>query len=254
MIAALSTSDIDALAAGLSAARAEGAALVATPAHVPTSDSDAYRIQDAIAARLARPVKAWKVGAANAQSTPNGAPIFDVFDAKSPVPGAASTGVELEIAFRLSRDFPAGPTAPSRADVEASIGAAHIALETCASRLADGMRAPAHLRLADFGTNLGLVIGPEVKAWRTIDAAKLRARVTADGTIIADVTGGHTHPDLVGLLTWIIGHAVTRRGGMAASTWVTTGSWMGIKWVKPPAAVVGTFDGLGSIELKLAAP
>ena len=253
MTAALTTADIDTLGASLAAARGKGAKPVVTPARVPASDEDAYRIQQAIATRVGRPAKAWKVGAANAQSMPNGAPIFDVFDTMTAVPGAASTGVELEIAFRLARGFAAGTSAPSRADVEAAIGAAHIALETCASRLADGMKAPAHLRLADFGTNLGLVIGPEVKAWRAIDSAKLRARITSNGGSIADMTGGHTCPDLVGLLTWIVGHAVTSRGGMPAGTWVTTGSWMGIQWVTPPSAIVGTFDGLGSIEVKLTA-
>lgn len=252
MTAALSKTDIDTLAAGLAAARGKAATLVATPSYLPVSDDEAYRVQDATAMRMARPVKAWKVGAANAQSTPNGAPIFDVFDTASPVPSAPSTGIELEIAFRLSHGFPAGSSAPSRADVEGSIGAAHIALETCASRLADGMKAPAHLRLADFGTNLGLVIGPEVKAWRTIDPAKLRARVTANGVSTADVVGGHTCPDLVGLLVWIVGHAVTKRGGVLAGAWVTTGSWTGIQWVSPPSTIVGTFDGFGSIELKLA--
>lgn len=251
MTASFSQSDIEKLAAGLVAARTKGAALVSTPTHCPATDDDAYRVQDAIVARLARTVTAWKVGAASAQSTPNGAPIFDVFEAKAPVPSATSTGVELELAFRLSHSFPAGPTPPARDDVEAAIGSAHIVLETCASRLVEGMKAPAHLRLADFGTNLGLVIGPEVKAWRTINSSKLRARVTANGAAIADTTGGHTCPDLVGLLTWIVGHAVTTRSGILAGTWVTTGSWTGIQWVTTPSTIVGTFDGLGSIELAL---
>ena len=53
MTAALSKSDIDSLAESLTTARKKGATLVATPAHGPASDDDAYRIQDAIATRLA---------------------------------------------------------------------------------------------------------------------------------------------------------------------------------------------------------
>ncbi len=247
----LPTAAVNALAASLYAARAEGSTLVATPDRAPANDDEAYRVQDAITARLAARVKAWKVGASDPTSTPNGAPIFDLFEA-GPVPARASTGVELEIAFRLAKGFPAGGAKPSRGEVEAAIGSAHIALETCASRLIDGMAAPVHLRLGDFGTNLGLVIGPEIPAWHNIDAKSLRARVTADGVTIADVTGGHTAPDLIGLLTWIVGHAVSKRGGMDAGTVVTTGSWMGIKWVDAPSKVVGTFDGLGHIDVTLS--
>jgi 2-keto-4-pentenoate hydratase len=247
---ALPTPDVFAFAADLFAARTPDAPLVPTPERGPETDDEAYRVQDAITARLAAKVRAWKVGAADAVSTPNGAPIFDVYQ-EGNVPGRASTGVELEIAFKLDKGFPAGGGKPSRADVEAAIESAHIALETCASRLVEGMAAPAHVRLADFGTNLGLVIGPEVKNWRDIDAKTLRAQITADGKTIADVTGGHTAPDLLGLLTWIVGHAVLKRGGMDAGTIVTTGSWMGIRWVDTPAKIVGTFDGLGEISVQL---
>lgn len=250
MTAALSTADVDTLAASLFAARKPGVALVSTPGRTPASDDEAYRVQDAITARLAARVKGWKVGAADLDATPNGAPIFDVYEAGA-VPAAASTGVELEIAFKLAKAFHAGGAKPTRSEVEAAIGSAHIALEICASRLVDGMQAPAHLRLADFGTNLGLVIGPAVADWRKIDAKSLRATVTADGMSIADVTGGHTAPDLIGLLTWIVGHAVSKRGGMEAGTIVTTGSFMGIRWVETPARIVGTFDGVGSISVDL---
>lgn len=246
----LPTTAVYELAADLFSARTSGTPLVATPPRGPETDDEAYRIQDAITARLPGKVKAWKVGAASAAATPNGAPIFDVYDSGK-VPAKPSTGVELELAFKLSKGFPAGGAMPVRSEVEAAIGSVHIALETCASRLADGMAAPAHLRLADLGTNLGLVLGPEVKGWRNIDAKALRATIICDGTTIADVTGGHTAPDLVALLTWIIGHAVTKRGGMEAGTIVTTGSWMGIKWVDAPCRIVGTFDGLGSIEADL---
>jgi 2-keto-4-pentenoate hydratase len=250
MNAPLLTASIDSIATGLFAARSKGAALMATPAGGPMSDDEAYRIQDAITARLAAKVRAWKVGAANAEATPNGAPIFDVHAAGT-VPAAASTGVELEIAFKLSRGFPTGAK-PSRGEVESAIASAHIALETCASRLVDGMAAPAHLRLADFGTNLGLVIGPAIENWRAIDAKSLRATVSADGISIADTIGGHTAPDLIGLLHWIVGHAVIKRGGLDAGAIVTTGSWTGIQWVTAPAKVVGTFEGLGRIEVDLA--
>ena len=43
------------------------------------------------------------------------------------------------------------------------------------------------------------------------------------------------------------------RGGIAAGTIVTTGSWMGIRWVDTPADVAGIFDGVGEIKAGLTA-
>ena len=247
---ALSDAHVDQLAAQLVEARTSGRLLVtAAAAGMPANDEEAYRVQDAVMAKLGRRAAAWKVGAATSASEPNCAPIYDglVHQAAAGAPGAKSTGVELEIAFTLSRGFAASTTKPSRADVEASISVANIVLETCVARIAEGMDAPALLRLADNGINHGLVIGPRVDAWRAIDSQTLVAKVEAGGRVIAETTGGHTCPDLVGLLTWLVGHCVTRRGGIAAGTIVTTGSWMGIRFTDTPAAIRGDFPGLGQI-------
>jgi 2-keto-4-pentenoate hydratase len=238
----------------LVAARRTGTRLPSSAAAgVPTSYADAYRVQDAVMTALGRRAAGWKVGAASPTSEPNCAPIYDglLHQAAASVPGPASTGVELEIAFTLTRAFPASKTPPSRADVEAAIGAANIVLETCDARLAEGINAPELLRVADNGINHGLVIGPRVDNWRTIHAASLIARVEAHGAVIAETKGGHTCPDIVGLLTWLVGHCVTTRGGIAAGTVVTTGSWMGIRFVDTPATLRGTFPGLGHIECRI---
>jgi 2-keto-4-pentenoate hydratase len=165
----------------------------------------------------------------------------------------AETGVEVEFAFRLARAFPAAAVAPSRGAVEDAIASCHVVLEICASRLAEGLKAPPLLQLADAGSNLGLIIGPQVTNWRAIgDTAKgLLTALTADGAVIAETTGGHSTGDLPALLHWLVGHCVTKRGGLAAGSLVTTGSWMGIRWVKPPVRVAGRFAGIGTVEAEL---
>jgi 2-keto-4-pentenoate hydratase len=254
MPASLTPAECQALAQHLAAARQPGAAKLPTPARCPASAAEAYQIQDAVMALLGTHAVAWKVGAASPTSEPNCAPIFAglVHPASDPIPGVASTGVELEIAFTLAQGFPAGPVAPTRAAVEAAIGTAHIVLETCAARVADGLKAPELLRLADNGINHGLVIGPEVKNWRGFDAKALAAKIESNDTTIVDLTGGHTHPDLIGLLTWLVGHCVTQRGGIPAGTIVTTGSWTSIRFVDTPAKIRATFSGLGVLETQIA--
>jgi 2-keto-4-pentenoate hydratase len=250
--------ECQALTAQLVAARTPGAPLLATPTRIPATVDDAYRVQDAVMARLGTHVAGWKVGAASPTAEPNCAPIFDglIHAATAAAPGTASIGVELEIAFKLARGFEAASVAPSRAAVEAAIGSAWIALETCAARLADGLQAPELLRLADNGINHGLVIGPEIADWHAIDANTMIARVEADGVVLADMTAGHTCPDLVGLLTWLVGHCVISRGGIAAGTIVTTGSWSSIRFTATPTTVRGTFtsrgNNLGTLETRIS--
>lgn len=253
---ALTDAQVTRLADQLVDARTSGRALAtAAAAGLPSSDAEAYRVQTAVMTKLGKRAAGWKVGAANPASEPNCAPIFDGLIHQDSVgapsassTGTAFTGVELEIAFTLARGFAAGTIKPSRGDVEAAIGAANIVLETCVSRIAEGMDAPALLRLADNGINQGLIIGPRVEDWRLINSTALVARVEADSHVIAETTGGHTSPDLIGLLTWLVGHCVTERGGIPAGTIVTTGSWMGIRFVTTPAQIRGAFPGLGKID------
>ena len=75
--------------------------------------------------------------------------------------------------------------------------------------------------------------------------------LVANGASIAETTGGHSTGDLLSLLHWLVGHCVTSRGGIASGTIVTTGSWMGIRWVDMPADVTGVFAGIGEIRARL---
>lgn len=249
----LAISAIDDLAARLVQARRDRSQLVPSTGAIPDNDADAYRVQNAMVAKLGANIAGWKVGAANPQATPNCAPILagSIKFAGPSIAVERSTGVEVEIAYKFATGFSARSLRPSRTDVEAAIGTAHVVLEVCASRLVDGLKAPPHLQLADSGTNLGLIVGPEIKHWRVIDLKNLRCRLIANGGTIAETTAGHTTCDLIGLLTWLVGHCVSERGGLPAGTIVTTGSWMGIRWVDTPADVTGIFDGLGEVKAGL---
>lgn len=246
----LSDATVDDLANRLVAARRDRSKYVAASGALPSSDADAYRVQKAVMAKLGVTAAGWKVGTPNIETTPNCAPIFagTVLPTGPAIKAEASTGVEVEIAYVLGKSFASGSAAPSRTDVEAAISAGHVVLEICASRLTDGLKSPPHLQLADNGSNLGLLIGPKIENWRAIDLKALRCKLAANGATIANTTAGHTTCDLIGLLTWLVGHCVKERGGIPAGTIVTTGSWMGIRWVDTPANVTGIFEGVGEIK------
>ena len=258
MSAALwSAADAETFAAVLLAARKPGAQCAALPKVIPQSDAGAYQVQDIVRATLG-PTEGWKVGAANAIAPPNCAPVLKggiIMAGASGIPLSIPvpkpTGIEVEIAFRMARAFPAAKAAPTAADVVAGIGSAHVAMELCAYRLADGPKAPTLALLADSGMNLGFIIGPEVKNWREIDASKQVARAWVDNKPAVEATGGHTHKGLVALLVWLVGHVVTERGGLAAGAIVATGSWTGVHWVDHAANVAAEFPGLGRLEARL---
>ncbi len=253
----LAAADAEAFAAALLAARKPGAARAPLPKVLPTSDAQAYQVQDIVAAKLG-PVEGWKVGAANPTSEPNCAPVL-----KGGVIGAGRSGIplsipvpkptaiEVEIGFRMGRAFPAAASAPPAADILGAIASAHVIMELCASRLADGMDAPAHAKLADNGMNLGFIVGPRVDNWRAIDTQKQKALAFVDNAAVVETAGGHTQKDLGALLVWLVGHVVTRRGGLPAGALVATGSWTGIHWIDHAANVGGEFPGLGRLEARL---
>lgn len=252
----LSATDAATFAAALLTARRSGVRCP-LPKIVPASDAAAYQVQDLVRASMG-PVEGWKVGAANATSQPNCSPVLKggIINAGTSgiplsIPVANPTGIEVEIAFRLSRAFPAAATAPSAADVLAAIASAHIAMELCACRLADGPKVPPHASLADNGMNLGFIIGAEVPNWRAIDMQTQVARAWVDNKAVVETKGGHTQKDLATLLVWLVGHVVTTRGGLAAGAIVATGSWTGLHWVDHAANVAAEFPGLGRLEARL---
>lgn len=213
----------------------------------------AYRVQDAVARRLG-PIEGWKVGAPSASATPSCSPILRggvVQATAAPIGVPDPVGLEVEIVFRMNRAMPSAHTEPSEDDIFSNIKSAHIGLELCASRLDLGPQSPGLANLADNGMNQAFVVGPQVKNWRGIDAARQTARAVVDGKTVAETTGGHTHGDIGQLLVWLVRHVVTERNGLAAGALVAAGSWTGLHWLNAPAIVGGEFSGLGRIDVVL---
>ena len=96
------------------------------------------------------------------------------------VVGKEPAGIELEIAFRMGRDVPAGATA---AQVLDAVAAAHVVFELCQSRLVEPGTHPRHVMLADCISNAGIVVGPEIANWRGQDLKARPGRLLVDGKV-----------------------------------------------------------------------
>ena len=249
----LSTAQIDFTVSALLAARAKGEPMLA-PSFALKDPADAYRIQDAVAQRHGM-IEGWKVGAKAPDATPTCAPLLrgTVRDRSTrtarEVYVRGPVGVELEIAYRLNRDFTVGSVVHNQ-DIAEAVASAHIAVELCASRLADGVSTPPLWLLADNQMNERLVVGDCIPLLG--DPQVVAARVAVDEQPLVSTVGGHPVGDPFRLLVWLVRHCTAHRGGLRSGQIITTGSWTGMPIVRPPAQISGEFAELGSITFNIS--
>jgi 2-keto-4-pentenoate hydratase len=227
----------------LVAARREGARIALVGADAPADYEEGFAVQDAVVAALASPAIGWKV-----MPVPQGPVIYAPILQSGRVPaggtwevvGREPAGIELEIAFRLGRDVPAG-AAPGQ--VLEAVESAHVVFELCQSRIADPGSQPRHVMLADCIANAGLVVGPELLAWRTEDLRARTGRLMVDGKL--HVEGKSVDP-LAALL--LLPPAMAARGKSLAA-----GSLIGMNWLTGNRELKGVIDDLGEVAIRLAA-
>jgi 2-keto-4-pentenoate hydratase len=261
----LSKAAVDSIAAALYRARREGGKL-----SIPDETlrlADAYAIQDALI-HLGQGATAWKTSLPRPDFARYGiydmascAPILkgDVHHAdggqsvvvRESVSGDESVGLELEVAYKLGRDFGPSREVPDAAEVLAGIASAHIAVEICGARWSEAT--PSYLwTLADSMMNRSFVLGEALPDWQMLDFSTLTARQFMNGKLLQESTGSHKGGNPLGLVVWQVQHCARHRGGIRAGTVVTTGQLCGNHWVKPKGNVRGEFPSLGlAIEFEL---
>jgi 2-keto-4-pentenoate hydratase len=135
-----------------------------------------------------------------------------------------------------------------RDEVLAAVASLHPAIEVVESRFSDFRAVDKLSQLADLVSNGGLVYGPAAKGRPSFDLARPPARIMIDGKVVAEGTG-NSGGDPVRLLVELVNHAAKRHGGIAAGTFVTTGSCTGMVFAHPGARVVADFGDFGRVEV-----
>lgn len=218
------------------------------------SEAEAYAVQDGVAAALGwlegPLVRHWKSGGATRSGPFSHAPLdpAGINSADRPWP---LLGVEAEVALRLGRDV-----SPEAARAMASETAGHwvdamaVSVELVASRWAEGLAAPALLRMADHQSHAGLLLGPW-QSYAARDWSTQTCQVQIGSQTPVTHTGSHSLNDPAWLLPAWLQH-LTRHGAIvAAGTVVTTGSWVGCLPVQPGDRVSVDFAGLGHLTAQL---
>jgi 2-keto-4-pentenoate hydratase len=241
---------IEQAAAALAAGRS-GQPIPAIPEAVhPRSEADSYEIQDAVMRRLGEQAGGWKVG-----YSPEGgifcAPVYASKVHASPATLPARSfhviGIECEIGFRVNQTFSARALPYGRDEI-VSASSLYPTIEVVDSRYQDFRSLDRLQVLADNFSNGALVYGTAASDWQGMDLVHPPIEVTANGKRLAECTGLRAG-DPITLLVELVNFVANRRGGVAAGTFVTTGTHTGLVFTEPGAHIRADYGPLGSVEV-----
>ncbi|MGH7092927.1 MAG: 2-keto-4-pentenoate hydratase [Stellaceae bacterium] len=215
----------------------------------PETEADSYAIQDAVAHKLGERFGGWKVGI-----SPIGghfvAPIYAAkihpSPASLPASGFHVIGIECEIGFRLNEALPRRTRPYTQTEV-LSVATLHPTIEVVDSRYQDFRSLDRLQVLADNFSNGGLVYGAVADDWQGLDLSHPPIAVTADGKPFAECSGLRAG-NPVDLLVAAVNHA-SERGGVAAGTFVTTGTHTGLLFTEPGVHIRADYGRLGVVEV-----
>ncbi len=220
----------------------------------PSTDAEAYAIQDRVAAELG-PVGGWKVGAATPDAAPFRGPIQSdtIFPdgARLSANGLHVIGVEAEIAYRFVRDLPPRARPYERDEVLAAIGSLHPVIEILDTRFVGIGSQDALSHRADHQNSGALIVGPAVTGWLHIESLRLPVRLTLNGAVRHEGVGGNSAGDNIRLLVWMANAGTREAGGIRAGQVITTGSCSGTDWVEPGIDARAEFEGVGAVAASI---
>ena len=245
----MTNQEIAACVEALVEARRRGSWIEALPA-TPSSVAEAHLIQDRVAAALGEAIGGFKINAMPGDEPTRGTIYARMIRPSPACIAPAETphlGVEAEIAFRFTRDLPAREE-PYRREEAVEAMVALPAIEVVSSRFRDPRARPPLEQLADNLINGALVPGEETRDWARLELARLRMMLEVNGETVVAQQGGHAGGDPVGFALALV-NAMRDSGGVKAGQVVTTGSWTGLRFLKPGDRCSIRFEALGGAQV-----
>ncbi|MFC0203642.1 2-keto-4-pentenoate hydratase [Novosphingobium soli] len=248
------------------AARREKRALVSYPGQAPTDLGGAYVIQDMAIALDGRTVAGWKVGKINppldAQLASNrlAGPIFDDSVVR-PAPGEAPqmpvfadgfAAAEAEFLLHVAPGWD-GVVPTDDAGTRALLDAVHLGIEVASSPYPRINEDGPPVTVSDYGNNYGMVVGPELAGWQSVDFASIPVRLEIDGEVAGEATTATMLDGPLGAVRFLLGNLAARGIDCSGGTWVSTGAVTGVHPVRPGQAVLATFEGQGTVACGIIA-
>lgn len=255
----------DLIASNFRAARLAARAIDAYPGvQVPTTLASAYAIQQLAIAGWPDRVVGWKVAA-----------IQDAWRARYPDERVAgpvfakglafvTTGVvetsiipdgyaaaEAEFALLLGPDFPRDTPFVTSDQLRPFVTAVHAAVEMAGSPLPNlGALGPGAV-VSDFGNNLGLVIGPELKDFFGRDPGEWLVETTINEVQVGQGSAERIPGGPLAALLFLANSLVSRGDTLRPGDWVSTGASTGVHPVRVGDEVQVNVNGTPTISLRI---
>ncbi|MES2934387.1 MAG: hydratase [Pseudomonadota bacterium] len=223
----------------------------------PATVAAALAIQAAVSARLGQPIGAWKCGlpaSDGLSQLPVLAPIYvdTIYRGNDDVPCAGPIKIEPELAFILRHDLPARDQPYLPADVDAAIGATHLALELIGSRYDSPGEVGFLEHLADGLHNQGLYLGPEIDSAQARSASamtlQLQLGTKAEATTI--LAGRHPATDPRAPLYWLAEYLRSQGQRLRAGQAIITGAYVASFEVPTDTQIMLRYGDLGLVKIQ----
>ena len=233
----------------------------------PADEASAYAVQDALHAALAAaghgalaghkigcttPVMQRFLGIPNPCAGGVFAPTVRHLEAEFPHSDFLHVGVECEIAVRLAQDLPATRAPYDRDAVGAAVDACMAAIEVVDDRYDDYRALDTPTLIADDFFNAACVLGAPVAAWRDLDLAGVRGRMTINGAQVGTGRGGDILGHPLEALAWLADAVAARGRCLEGGAFVLLGSVVETRWVAQGDLVEVEIEGLGTARARFA--
>jgi 2-keto-4-pentenoate hydratase len=222
---------------------------------IPADFAAAYETQQQILRLRGVSAGGWKIGSKSHTGPVQGSPLpSDCLLASARQvkrSGYSMLGLELEIAFRLKRDFTPQDADYSEAEVLTGIGEMGATIELVSTRYAQWPKIEPLAQLADLLNHGALVVGEFIPYQADFDFMQPSMTFTLDGQNIAPSVVGNPAGDPRRLLTWLVNHHTGNGQTLPKGLVITAGSYTGMHFAEGTGQVLGHIEGLPAVSVTL---
>jgi 2-keto-4-pentenoate hydratase len=229
----------------------------------PSTRSESYRVQAALAELTGDRKIGWKIAATSVAGQKHigvsGPLAGRLLDSRLQANGASVSidrnimkVAEAEFAFRMGRDLPPRKTSYTVDEVLAASAALYPAIEFPDSRYHDFLRAGEAQLIADFACAGWWILGTQApESWRSTDLAVHKVSAWIDGQKAADGIGSNVLGDPRIALSWIVNELSREGMGLKADDIVMTGTCVVPVPISAGQHFVADFGTLGKVSARL---
>ncbi len=253
--------DINELGSSLARTRLASTRMDDYPCPPPEDTTQAYLVQDIMAANMGSAVVGWKIGVTSqvaremlGMDEPLSGPLFEDFVMPSPAKFKVTPHdlriVEAEIGYQMKHALEPRDEPYSKQEVMASIKTVHPVFEVVNKRLPGDLKDNACWLIADGGVDHGFIYGPGIDFDPTMDMSAETVTVSLDGEFVTNGIGANALGDPLNVVVWLANHLRGRNITLNANDWVSTGLIADVVVADAGSTIVAEFKNLGPVTLE----